>query len=210
MRPAAFKMVRMKSFQVQIYLCLLTAIVGNIQGQVNKQSYADRIFAVVKSHVPTASRVKVELQHMGVLSGHYTDLPPGMPALGYDDLYLFPDNTYFYVEWTDVFPITITDRGTWSYKDGLIVLYSDKTLPKGEGRRNGKFLPLNIERDGKRLILLLGAEGDFAYFKANAKANDEFMLILCTYNQTDNFVTKDYEQTKTEVYDRCWRPERVK
>lgn len=210
MRRVAFNVEKMKSIQIQISICFLSAAVGNLQGQVNKPGAADKIFAYVKSHVPKANRIQLELNDIGVVSGQYTDLPPGMHSLGIDDLYLFPDDTYFYVEWTDVFPRTITDRGRWSYKDGLIELCSDRTLLKGAGRRNAKFLPLNIEKDGKKLNLLLGTEGDFAYFKRNAKANDEFMLILCTYNQKVNFATTDYEQTKAEVYNKCWRPERAK
>lgn len=181
-----------------------------LQAQTGKNGQADEIFADVKSRTPSAKRLKVDPAKVGAVSGRYTDEPPGHPSLQVNDLYLFPDQTYFYVEWTDAFPSAITDKGEWAYKDGLIELRSDKSAPRGETRRNDKFLPLYLEKDGKQLVLLLGASGDFAYFKEKAEINDEFMLLLCTYNRVEDFGSKDYAKIKAEIYEKWWRPESVR
>jgi len=196
--------------QILITLCLLITLSGTLQAQTTDNSQADEMFAYVKSRVPIAKRLQVDPKEIRTLSGYYTDVPPGVNSLHANDLYLFPDQTYFYVEWTDVFPRTITDKGEWGYNNGLIELHSDKSAPRGETRRNGKLLPLYIEKDGKQLVLLLGASGDFAYFKEKAETNDEFMLLLCAYNRQEDFSSKDYTKIKAEIYKNCWRQESVK
>src|SRR5437588_4471680 len=89
--------------------CLTIGLSANLLGHTAKQNSASRIFSYVKSRVPSACRVPSESLGIDKVAGRYTDLPQGMPSLGINDLYLFPDQTYFYVEWTDVFPSTITD-----------------------------------------------------------------------------------------------------
>lgn len=191
-------------------LCVTIGLSTNLPGQTSKRNNASRIFSYVKARVPSACRIPPESRGIDKVSGHYTDLPPGMPSLGINDLYLFPDQTYFYVEWTDVFPAAITDKGNWAFNGGLIELHSDKSVLNGESRRNGTFLPLYIDKDGRRLMLLLGTDGDFAYFRKKAKSNDEFMLILCTYNRKEDFGSEEYEERKAEIYEKFWRTERIK
>jgi len=190
--------------------CSTIGLSPNLRGHTVKRNQASRIFSYVKSHVPNACRVPNESLGIDKVAGHYTDLPPGMPSLGFDDLYLFPDETYFYIEWTDVFPTTITDKGTWAFNDDLIELHSDKSLPNGESRRNDKYLPLYIDNNETSPMLLLGTGGDFSYFKKNAKTNDEFMLILCTYNRKEDFGSSEFKQSKREIYEKFWRPQRVR
>jgi hypothetical protein len=190
--------------------CLTIGLSPNLGGHSVKRNQASRIFSYVKSRVPNACRVPNESLGIDKVAGHYTDLPPGMHSLGFNDLYLFPDETYFYIEWTDVFPTTITDKGNWAFNDDLIELHSDKSLPNGESRRNGKYLPLYIDNNKRPPMLLLGTGGDFSYFKKNAKTNDEFMLILCAYNRKEDFGSSEFKQSKREIYEKFWRPERLK
>jgi|RhiMethySRZTD1v2_1073278.scaffolds.fasta_scaffold658252_1 hypothetical protein len=203
-------MSRKTMFQILRASGVFFTLSMTLQAQTGKNSQADEIFDGVKSRTPSAKRLQVDPAKVGAVGGRYTDVPPGMPSLQANDLYLFPDQTYFYVEWTDVFPSTITDKGEWAYKDGLIELRSDKSAPRGDTRRNDKFLPLYLEKDGKQLVLLLGASGDFAYFKEKAEINDEFMLLLCTYNRVEDFGSKDYAKKKSEIYEKWWRPESVR
>src|SRR5690348_14970383 len=52
--------------------------------------------------------------HDGVLAG--------------DGLHLFPDRTYIYVEWGDLLPPTIFDKGTWSVAGARLTLSSDASV----------------------------------------------------------------------------------
>lgn len=46
------------------------------------------MLAVVKARVPTAKRLQVDPRKIGTLGGFYTDVPPDMPSLKENDLYL--------------------------------------------------------------------------------------------------------------------------
>jgi hypothetical protein len=47
------------------------------------------------------------------------------PSLSGNNLYIFPDNTYIFCEWSDITQTTIYDKGTWSLSDSVIEFKSD-------------------------------------------------------------------------------------
>jgi hypothetical protein len=80
------------------------------------------------------------------LSAHYGS----GPGLSGEELYFFPDRTYLFLRWADIFPETICDRGTWKHERGWVVLCTDGASDN-EPRL---FLPL-IAREER----LLAADG---------------------------------------------------
>src|ERR1051325_3677325 len=118
------------------------------------------------------------------LAGHYepaTSLSnPRIPALSGDDLYLFPDKTYIYIEWSDILPETIYDKGIWTFDGQFIRLQSDRTVSaKKVQMRDAAFVPLTATYAKKTRLLLMGVPGDFRYFKQTSmKERDQADFIF--------------------------------
>src|ERR1700741_1698732 len=94
------------------------------------------------------------------LAGHYEPAKrlskPRVPELSGDDLYLFPDKTYIYLEWTDILPETVYDKGAWSFDGRFVRLYTDGSVPKQKGRRDMIFIPMTATYAKKTRCLLIG------------------------------------------------------
>jgi hypothetical protein len=82
---------------------------------------------------------------------------------------------------------------------------------------SGEYLPLIFptnrrnayaDQQGEmRLLLLLGSDWVFSYFKENLKGDPEFMLRLCTYGLEDFIPSEEADQLKSELIEECWRPD---
>src|SRR5579863_2646611 len=66
------------------------------------------------------------------LAGQYTnaseELSRHVPAMGAENLFVFPDKTYIFTFVTDIPPDTISDKGTWSMDGDTLLLESDKDI----------------------------------------------------------------------------------
>ena len=112
--------------------------------------------------------------------GHYSSTPDELKRrvspLGGNDLYLFPDHTYFYYVWTDIPPATIRDKGTWTASANEITLKSDSDVRWNPGAERHYLLVRR--RSHNHEILAIGMDRDLRYFEQNAKDDPEFMLLI--------------------------------
>jgi hypothetical protein len=116
------------------------------------------------------------------------ELLPGNYERTGEELYLFPDKSYLYLEWTDVFPISVCDRGTWRYQDGLVLLHTDETVCcRGPWDHTYLAFTAHIGKppipvhDRQDRVVLLGANGSsvssWSYIKTEAIGEKEAKLI---------------------------------
>lgn len=139
------------------------------------------------------------------LAGHYAS----SFGLTGDDLYLFPEGRYLYLEWGCLEPRTIHDRGWWSVRDGFVELASDGKLPSKDGPRDSRYLALVIG-NATRSVMLLGAGWDYQYFCRHAAGSGgsgpDFMLTLCTKTRVEAIPPAGRSALYRKLMRESWRP----
>jgi hypothetical protein len=144
------------------------------------------------------------------LAGRYTSTSEELgkyvgPFKGGDDLYLFPDGTFVYCEWTDVSPLTVYDKGTWRIAEGLVELRSDPKVtwdPEIERRYAA------IRRSsGNKEILLIGVARDLVRFEKDAGKDAGFMLLVIAKKRETTFSKEAAGRVKARLLKEAWRPE---
>jgi hypothetical protein len=214
---------RCYQFSVRTLLFLTTLIALVLSGIAWWFSArAQRILWSVRAHVSEVKQVPADVDVEQVLAGHFSDTTHvfGSGVSG-SELYLFPDKTYFYLEWADIFPLTICDKGDWRCQAGFLVLLSDGSTPATSGPRDHEYLPLVLPTDHAtavgeaqptevELVLLLGAGWNFSYFLENLEEDPEFRLRLCTYCKAESVTPKEAKKLKDELFKECWRPDCLK
>jgi hypothetical protein len=131
-------------------------------------------------------RAKVPVQEVSTdsiadISGHYSSPGPTVVkriggVLSGDELYLFPDGTYIYMEWSDVSPMGIRDKGTWHYSENVVRLTSDKDIKwdPGVDRELVAFRRASVKDE----VFLMGSPRDLKYFETAVDNNDTEWLLL--------------------------------
>jgi hypothetical protein len=148
----------------------------------------------------------------GVIAGHYTDHGPEAeqragPALGGNELYLFSDGSYLSTEWGCLLSETIADRGLWSYRAGYVDLASDHSVSTRETLPERRFAVLEYRVGAEQGYRLMGIEKDLDYFRANASAGDDFMLLLCSKVQVESLDPQKGAALKTKLLRTAWNPD---
>jgi hypothetical protein len=170
---------------------------------------------IIVSYVPNIETLPLDLQATA-LCGYYSDKPfsVDLPELSGDELYLFPDETYYYLMWADVLPLTIYDKGGWKYKNGYIELYSDHSVNQKDFPKDHRYIPLQYKGGDTTTSLLVGAEWELSYFREKVKLEREtrdrlFMLDLNSFKkqQEKSITSSNYEETKKMLMEKCWHPE---
>ncbi len=116
------------------------------------------------------------------VAGHYAS----DPHLTGDDLYLFPDGRFLYLQWGCLEPHTIHARGWWSIRDGFVEMTSDGKIPDEDGPRDARYLPL-ATGNTKQPMMLMGAGWDYRYFRQNAAGGrPDSMLTVCTKKRVES------------------------
>ncbi len=141
------------------------------------------------------------------IAGHYSSHPKelGRSALSGNDFYLFPDGSYLYLEWGDVEPRTVRDKGTWTFSSGELQLKSDPdvTWDPGAGRTY-----LVVHRESKPTeVLLIGLGRALSYFEEKADDDPNYMLLLVAKTRTESFHQKSAARIKTRLMREAWKPE---
>lgn len=155
------------------------------------------------------------------IAGHYTSNPAelkqrmgGNNPLQGDDLYLFPDGTYIYVEWADILPATIYDKGKWRMEQGTVALTSDRDIfwKNRAERRYVAFQRENRESE----VLLIGLANALPWFEREDGAvrvrnqvirpDPEFMLLLASRVREQQFST-DFAKVKADLMRKAWKPD---
>lgn len=201
----------------------------NTQAERDQRPANDEILRSIRAQVPQVKPIPANVDIEQLLVGHYSDTTHVGPGLSGSDLYLFADSSYFYMEWADIWPLTIQAKGTWDYRDGFLVLLSDGSLPKSSGPRDQKYLPFILvatrfpsylkevlKMEPEELLLLHGVDSDFRYFLEEMEGDDESMqrlctpecmLRLCTYCKAEAITSEESDELKNELFQQCWRPE---
>lgn len=159
-------------------------------------------------------RSKIDVQRVGAatmksVAGHYSSNPDELrkqvvPLSG-DDLYLFPDGRYLYLEWSDVPPTTIRDKGKWAVSQSEVTLTSDPDIRWKPGAERHYLL---IHRSAHTSeILIVGADSDSRYFEENAKDDPEFMLLLVSKARINGINEQEASELKQKLMRDAWRPD---
>jgi hypothetical protein len=159
-------------------------------------------------------RSKIDIQRvaaptMSSVAGHYSSSPDELrkqvvPLSG-DDLYLFPDGSYLYLEWSDIPPTTIRDKGKWAVSGSEIALTSDHDITWKPGAERHYLL---VRRSGTAdEILAVGTDSDSRYFEEHAEDDPEFMLLLVSKARINGISEKDADDLKKKLIREAWRPE---
>jgi hypothetical protein len=142
-----------------------------------------------------AGRYTTTSEELGKLTG---------PFMGGEDLYLFPDGSYIYCEWSDNAPLTIYDKGTWKLGRGLVELKSDpKVTWNPEIER--QYMAVRRKSSNKE-ILLVGTKEDLRRFEKNAGDNPGFMLLVIARKRESLFTSESAASVKARLLREAWRP----
>jgi hypothetical protein len=144
------------------------------------------------------------------IAGRYTNpsqeliQSSGPPLVG-NNLYIFPDGTYVYCQWAAVMPITVFDKGSWSFAAGVLELKSDRIViwnPDLERR-------FVVARRTSRVeeILLIGAEKALGRFEEQAGGDPETMLLRVAKQRVRTISPSEVVETKAALMREGWRPQ---
>lgn len=161
-------------------------------------------------------RSKIDVEQIGApamnsVAGHYSSNPEELrkrvgPPLGGDDLYLFPDGSYLYIEWADILPATIQDKGTWAISAGEISLTSDPDITWKTRTADRHYLLARRSSHASE-VLAVGTNFDLAYFEKHAEEDPEFMLLVCSKLRVNEISENVSVELKKKLMREAWRPE---
>jgi hypothetical protein len=108
-------------------------------GQVSTPSSGPQALERLRAKVSIKSVADASIER---LAGHYANTSKELGErvggfLSGDDLYLFPDGTYIFCEWSDVSPVTISDKGTWTLAKNSVELKSGPEITWDPGALTG-------------------------------------------------------------------------
>lgn len=141
------------------------------------------------------------------LAGKYSHPAKDLHVVGLsgDDLYLFPDGTYIFCEWADVEPVSVRDKGSWKFRDGLITLVSDSDVTWDAGAER-EYVVVH-RRSHAREILLVGTARDLSYFEKNARDDPETELLVLAKERSRTFNPAQAARTKSQLMRESWKPQ---
>ena len=125
------------------------------------------------------------------------------PGLSGDVLYLFPDGTYIYTEWSDVSPETISDKGGWKYSAGLVQLVSDPEVKWDPGI--GRQL-IALRRSSVQDEVLLIETSRLSDFEQNAGDHPESMLLILAKERSEPIQASEVSKLKASLMKDLWNP----
>lgn len=167
----------------------------------------------IKQYIPHVQSPAIDSNNIDALYGYYDDEPyrTEMGQISGEQLYLFPDNTYYFLMWTDFISLTIYDKGHWSYENGVLKLNSDQSVKQNDYPKDHDFVTLLDKSDQEEHLLLMGRSRGFKYFKTNIKNKygkvDPIILELATLNKKSSLNLENFLAIKNKVYHKAWRPE---
>ncbi len=141
------------------------------------------------------------------LAGHYSSKPKelGRSVLSGNDLYLFPDGSYLYLEWADVEPPTMRDKGSWAFSAGTVRLTSDKEVTWDPDAERSYVV---VHREARpKEALLIGLTRALPYFEEKANDDPNFMLLLVAKTRIASIGQKSAAKVKAKLMREAWRPE---
>ena len=169
------------------------------------------IFSEIKHLLPNIKQLSTSALNIENISGYYCTSGSSMKeqmggALSGAELYLFPDNTYIYLRWADIFPLTIYEKGQWNIHNGFIVLDNDGSVSQNEFPKDNEYLPLVIHKGNKDNIFIMGSKRDYSYFLKEAKDDSAFMLLLCGFEKEKTIAHIETKDIKKKLMEKAWKP----
>jgi hypothetical protein len=169
---------------------------------------ASEVVAGIQNRVPGVSPAVPTEMTVEALSAHYAKPGPAVRArtggaLGGWDLYLFPDQTYFCIQWADVIPRRIFEKGKWEVVDGFVVLHEDGSLPRSTRAKDDRFLAIRLRVGKTDRLLLTGDDRDHTYFLEHAGDDPEFMLLLCSVERQETIARAQAQNLKASLAREC-------
>ncbi len=158
----------------------------------------------LRAHVPVDLISGVPVSD---IAGHYSSHPKelGRSPLSGNDLYLFPDGSYLYLEWADVEPLTVRDKGTWTFSSSKVQLKSDPDVTWDPGAERTYLV---VHRESKPAeVLLIGLGRALSYFEEKADDDPNFMLLLVAKTRTESIHQKSAARIKAKLMREGWKPE---
>jgi hypothetical protein len=165
---------------------------------------AGDIVKAVRAVVPSARAVDAGCSPQDKFSGRYFHYYRGGCVGGFE-ICLFPDNTYLSLTLcrTKVREWTITDRGTWQYRDGLVVLKTDREVVGPGIPLDSAYLPMTATIGTKDVFVLLGANGGLREFPTHRDPWQQFDTWYGRqyfYQRTETIVAGDAAAIKQSLY----------
>ena len=143
------------------------------------------------------------------LSGLYSD----DTAFSKDRLYLFSDGTYMYTFQGDLYPETIQEKGSWSYRNERIINVPDDSLPKALIPQDHTYFLLSCHgttnSELSTNIYLLGAKDNFSYLVGNIEPLPYLVFRMCSLENREKYDASTDQAIKGDLMSRAWRPEEI-
>jgi hypothetical protein len=199
-----------------IVLTIVSIAAGCATGWRPKRtaSSADELIESIRPILPELQLVPEAATNDAVLPGHYTSCHPDFDrlVLSGHELYLFPDRTYLFIDWGDLLPDTIVDKGDWEYHDGLVRLRSDRSLAKRRPR-DKTFVLMRFQYEQKKMLLLMGTSWNYSYFldfhDEEQDPDPGFMMILCSVQKEKGISPEESAPLRAKLMEDCWHPEYI-
>jgi hypothetical protein len=165
----------------------------------------------LRAKVPVESVTDASIER---LAGYYknTSKELGERVGGFlsgDELYLFPDGTYIFCEWSDISPLTISDKGTWTIANSLVELKSGPEItwdPGAYRQYDRKYAAIRRSAQPKE-VLLVGVKYKLSNFEELAGDDPGFMLIVVSMKRESTIDGKQAKVLKAKLMKSAWRPE---
>ncbi|PYT49663.1 MAG: hypothetical protein DMG43_15745 [Acidobacteria bacterium] len=182
------------------FLAILFALL-----QVGTAPSASNPIARIRAKTPVEDVSSLDAVHIaGVFKNPGKSLIKRIgPALSGDILYLFPDGTYIYCEWSDISPETISDKSAWTYSQGLVQLASDPEVKWNAGiDRQLIALRRSSVQDEVLLIEVTG----LPYFEQKAGDDPESMLLIVAKERSKPIPSSEAPKIKASLMKKFWNP----
>ena len=124
------------------------------------------------------------------------------PPLSGNSLYIFPDKSFVYCEWADIMPITVFDKGTWSFAGDTLELKSASTVT-WDSHLERRFLAVRRPSHSEE-ILLVGKEKGFAYFEKESGDDPELMLLIVGRQRDEVISRTETPKLKAKLMREGW------
>ena len=138
------------------------------------------------------------------LAGHYVDLlgtTEPKSGLEGEDLYLFPDCSYIYVQWSDILLWGITDRGKWRYEDGYVLFDSVFCRFASNNLSESRYqcLPFLLSGSKGDRLMLLEMAWYYGHYLQDKKGRAGFVLSVLLLVRKDTITPEEGEGVKKDI-----------
>ncbi len=194
------------SHQEYLFVPQFGADVSSAPAPVKTSDPAVDPVGAIQAFVP--SLVELSTSTTEEVAGYYANPGPTMKGgLSGSRLYLFPDSSYFFIEWADIMPGLITSRGIWDVVGDYVLLTDDGTV-QGKGRRMDDFayLPVTYKEKGTTVTGLLGFPESYEWLMDD-DVFDSRRLLFRTMERSRDIPVAEAAELKAELMRKHWRPD---